>query len=1093
MKKRLFGILLSLALMLTMMPVLGLTQPAHATTDPALSITSPAVGQVIGNDGKNYDYSSLPQSVTAVAKIAYVDETNHKGLALAMTDESGTKDWNEADTAASAHTPAFIGGTWKLASKDEWGNMINAAGGFASLRDGFSSVGGTNMKGTSPSFYWSSTPQGANEYYINFISGQWYSASKTTKCCVRACLTFDIVTTYPLWVGGTQVNSANAGNILGDQTASYDAESKTLKLNGYSYRGEGYKNAAIHAEEDLVIETTGTNNVANTSTASGTRAIDVDGNLTFQGSGTLNATGASRSIVANTVTVERGTVTVSGGRYGIYACSGDEGNITINGGVVNASAEIIGLQAAKDVIINNGTVTAIATKTDNNNVAIFAEKNITIEGGNVEARGIVGIQAYENLMIKNGIIRATGKSAGIGGLTVTINNGTIEATATDNVSFGIVGAGDGVTINGGQVTASGSKAGIMGYVKNSIAGTGWTNVEGTEGKETIVVNENPGAELSYKKVQFPTAHTHDFTYSADGATITATCSAEGCPLPPSTQGGSDHVAKLTIAAPKHTTYGDGKEAAAQITDENKIQGDAKVQYQKKTGESSYGDPTTTAPKDAGTYKASITLGSGDNSATAHVVYTIAKADPTANAPSGLTATYGQTLSDMTLTNPQGNTPGTWTWKDPGTTSVGNVGDNTFKANFTPTDAANYKSVEDVDVIITVGKAANPATVTSTASVKVGGSKVDLAQNVNKNGATGAVTYAISGGDQGCSISGSELTSGANTGSVTVNVAVAEDDNYNASAAMPITVTITSKDTQTITADDVTVAYGDTGKKIEASTSGDGALSYEVKAGGEYIDVDKSTGMLTVKKPGSAIVTVTAAETSSYAEAAKDVNVTATKAEPTAAAVTANNRKYDGTKKPLVTVDESILVGGTMQYALGKDAKTAPEEGWSETIPSAAEKGTYYVWYMVKGDANHNDSEPQSVTVTISEKGPEPVDESTITFDLNGGTLNGKTGKVAVKVNNGTVITLPEPTRDGYTFDYWEGSKYNAGDQYTVNGDHTFKAVWKTGAGGNGSKGGSSKKGVNTGDENTLGAWIVLLVAALTGTTGMVFARKRRND
>ena len=93
---------------------------------------------------------------------------------------------------------------------------------------------------------------------------------------------------------------------------------------------------------------------------------------------------------------------------------------------------------------------------------------------------------------------------------------------------------------------------------------------------------------------------------------------------------------------------------------------------------------------------------------------------------------------------------------------------------------------------------------------------------------------------------------------------------------------------------------------------------------------------------------------------------------------------------------------------------------------------------------------------------------------------------------GTVITLPAPTRDGYIFDYWEGSKYNAGDKYTVNGDHTFKAVWKTGAGGNG-KGGSSKKGVNTGDENTLGAWIVLLVAALTGTTGMVFARKRRDD
>ena len=45
------------------------------------------------------------------------------------------------------------------------------------------------------------------------------------------------------------------------------------------------------------------------------------------------------------------------------------------------------------------------------------------------------------------------------------------------------------------------------------------------------------------------AHTHSFTYSANGATITATCGAEGCTLPPSTEGGTDHVATLTIAAP----------------------------------------------------------------------------------------------------------------------------------------------------------------------------------------------------------------------------------------------------------------------------------------------------------------------------------------------------------------------------------------------------------------------------------------------------------------------------------------------------------------------------------------------------------------
>ena len=38
--------------------------------------------------------------------------------------------------------------------------------------------------------------------------------------------------------------------------------------------------------------------------------------------------------------------------------------------------------------------------------------------------------------------------------------------------------------------------------------------------------------------------------------------------------------------------------------------------------------------------------------------------------------------------------------------------------------------------------------------------------------------------------------------------------------------------------------------------------------------------------------------------------------------------------------------------------------------------------------------------------------------------------------------MPEPEREGYTFDYWAGSTYYAGDEYTVKGDHTFTAKWK---------------------------------------------------
>jgi len=153
---------------------------------PDLNLTSPAVGQVIGDDGKNYNYASLPGGVTAVAKICYVSGSN--GLALALADE-GQMNWSTAKTTCAAHTPAFTGGTWKLATQDEWNNMITAAGSYTDLRDGFSSVGGFDLQS---GLYWSSTELDSDYawgYY--FTIGSWGSDLKVdVNVWVRACLAF---------------------------------------------------------------------------------------------------------------------------------------------------------------------------------------------------------------------------------------------------------------------------------------------------------------------------------------------------------------------------------------------------------------------------------------------------------------------------------------------------------------------------------------------------------------------------------------------------------------------------------------------------------------------------------------------------------------------------------------------------------------------------------------------------------------------------------------------------------------------------------------------------------------------------------------
>ncbi len=83
----------------------------------------------------------------------------------------------------------------------------------------------------------------------------------------------------------------------------------------------------------------------------------------------------------------------------------------------------------------------------------------------------------------------------------------------------------------------------------------------------------------------------------------------------------------------------------------------------------------------------------------------------------------------------------------------------------------------------------------------------------------------------------------------------------------------------------------------------------------------------------------------------------TRAEGFAAAVTANNRTYDGTEQPLVNVDNSTLVGGEMQYKLGDGA-------YGADVPTATDTGYYTVYYKLVPDAHHNGVDEQSVTVKI---------------------------------------------------------------------------------------------------------------------------------
>ena len=219
-------------------------------------------------------------------------------------------------------------------------------------------------------------------------------------------------------------------------------------------------------------------------------------------------------------------------------------------------------------------------------------------------------------------------------------------------------------------------------------------------------------------------------------------------------------------------------------------------------------------------------------------------------------------------------------------------------------------------------------------VAIGGSSYVNSYNTNNIGQNGNLTLG-----EGCYLYGGDSESPEND----LSNYLAGAGSYTDDRYLYMTVnSVAPKSEQTITASDVIVTYGDIGKKVTATTDGNGTLSYAVKDGSaDYIDVDASTGALTIKKVGTATVVVMAAETDVYMQATTEVTVTINKANAVPATVTANNRTYDGTEKPLVTVTGETT-GGTLKFAVTTEDQEPAADAYNfdtTSIPSKTDAGT----------------------------------------------------------------------------------------------------------------------------------------------------------
>ena len=317
---------------------------------------------------------------------------------------------------------------------------------------------------------------------------------------------------------------------------------------------------------------------------------------------------------------------------------------------------------------------------------------------------------------------------------------------------------------------------------------------------------------------------------------------------------------------------------------------------------------------------------------------IKKATPLLAPPSGLTATYGDKLSSITLTNPSGNVPGTWSWMDD-SQSVGDASDTAkdFKARFTPADTTNYATQEGLFVSVTVNKAAPSA---PTGLFGIMGQALSTVTLPNGWTWVDGTTRMDTAGEQ------------------TFTANYAGDINHNPKNNVNITVNVKNKSdvSGSITFNDGTLTYNGAGQNYEmAAISG---ISASGTAGWTYTYAVSGTGTLEGGLPktvGTYTVTARYEDDANIGTESATLTITAKKIAAPAADATVYT--YTGgaqTYKIAASADYTVSGGTqtnanesgyTVTVALTDKANTAWTDGttadktYSFKIMKAAPTGT----------------------------------------------------------------------------------------------------------------------------------------------------------
>ena len=760
------------------------------------------------------------------------------------------------------------------------------------------------------------------------------------------------------------------------------------------------------------------------------------------------------------------SLTVTGSNGGFYVTvDGKDAELTVND--KDTRLAIVTAQNGGKLSLSNGAFSRVAVKDDGSSASLSG-------GSYGEIEGSTGYVKPYALLAKGYAYKSTKDSKWVSNANITLSKVTVEeapfevekiypnndtnytgnsAFATDgNITLtAVIAPGTENVSYQWQLLRESDKDWLSSpyfYTVNNATHTG------AESKTLSISNLPENSSYQYRVHVWSdngyqcdsepftvTRHQHSWTYTASGATITATCSK--C----SASGGS-----VTIAAPAELTYS-GEAKPATVTASSDWQGPAAsgitISYMKKGSYSPERLENGALPTNAGTYTASITVGD----ATASVGYTIDKATLTVTPKGGQRKKFGD--ADPTLTYAySGEVSGETPAFDGALSRAEGEDVGQYDITLGTLEMMNYDSSGFKDSNYTL-KMVSPAVKFEITKGTYGGSTPTKTVNILKNYA-GVQTGTLTAADFFTTVPAeAKITVLPSPGTVTIMSSVAVDASGNltyrskpniaATADENCAVTISSKNYTDIIAT-LTFKLVDKTDVSAQITFPNGTLTYN-GAGQKY---EKAT------------ISTTAAGTPAwtYTYATADATASLDGGLPKTAGTYTVTAKYEddahiGTKNATLTVSKATPTGAPTYTAITTGGKTladaplaigtiAPAGGtlaWDMAATTVVAANTAYGWTYTPADtANYKaltgSLTPYAVSSGGGGGGGSYTPSYTVSVDK---TVNGTITVSPKSASKGDTVTITVKPDKGYELDTLKVLDKN-GDKVKLtekNGKYTF--------------------------------------------------------